>query len=340
MSLLRPGPPAKRVRLWLLLLALVLAAQVITAADDAAPTVQSVSIDQYITELESWASAVDQLESNPDRAAKLQNELPDRWTVDIPGAPVEISTGWIGRSLESIRAAEGDAAERRRERLAGRIAALQEEARRLRGTPISTSLPEAESRLQEILARPEFRDASEPGWFDRLRAQLTQSLLEFLVNLLTRAPGLGGLGEYIIWVLVVISLLIVAVVAWRILARATPRQMFNAPAPAVAGKNAGDWLREAREAAQKGQYRVAIHNAYWAAVYRASELGHWKLNETRTHREYLRHLSAESPAHAPLSDLTRRFEQTWYAGKPAGESDYTEAIAIVEDLRASSTGRG
>src|SRR5207244_11963010 len=66
--------------------------------------------------------------------------------------------------------------------------------------------------------------------------------------------------------------------------------------------------RRASEAVAAGDYREAVRLAYWAGVYRLEELGQWRVERTRTHREYLRMLPRESSRHAPLAAITERFE--------------------------------
>jgi hypothetical protein len=43
------------------------------------------------------------------------------------------------------------------------------------------------------------------------------------------------------------------------------------------------------------------------------------------------------PVFAPFSDLTRRFEMTWYGYYPATEGDWNEAMQKLESIRCQSS---
>ena len=108
------------------------------------------------------------------------------------------------------------------------------------------------------------------------------------------------------------------------------------------GKHWRDWTREASTAAAGGDYRAALHSAYWAGVYRLAELGAWKLDRARTPREYLRmigeqaqsELAEQNPVgrELALKDLTQGMEASWYGFLPATQQDYDKAVAHLETL--------
>ena len=64
-----------------------------------------------------------------------------------------------------------------------------------------------------------------------------------------------------------------------------------------------------------GEWRDAIHLAYWAGISFLERQGFWKPDRARTPREYLR-LSLRSEYRETLRALTQIFELAWYA-KPA-----------------------
>jgi hypothetical protein len=91
------------------------------------------------------------------------------------------------------------------------------------------------------------------------------------------------------------------------------------------------WLNEAREAASRGEYRVAVRLAYWGAISGLERSGVWKPDRARTPREYLK-LARGSRYEPTLHPLTRDFERVWYAKQPATEADFLACIARVEEL--------
>jgi len=96
------------------------------------------------------------------------------------------------------------------------------------------------------------------------------------------------------------------------------------------------WLEDARQAAAAGQWREAIHFAYWAAISRLEAKRLWPADRARTPREYLALVAPEDARQAGLAALTGSFERVWYGGRAAGESDYRKAEALASALIAGS----
>jgi hypothetical protein len=106
---------------------------------------------------------------------------------------------------------------------------------------------------------------------------------------------------------------------------------------APAGKDWRYWAAEARSAAGRGDYRLAIHAVYWASVAQLEESSELPIDRSRTPRESLRLMPQAKPVFAPFSDLTRRFEMTWYGYYPATEGDWNEAMQKLESIRCQSS---
>jgi len=92
------------------------------------------------------------------------------------------------------------------------------------------------------------------------------------------------------------------------------------------------WLEDARNAAAQGAWRDAIHFLYWASISRLESNGLWPADRARTPREYLALLPQTSTQRPGLTTLTHSFERTWYAGRPAQESDFREAEQLAAQL--------
>jgi len=95
------------------------------------------------------------------------------------------------------------------------------------------------------------------------------------------------------------------------------------------------WLEFAKHAADAGardDYREAVRLAYWAGVYRLEELGVWRADRNRTHREYLRLMPQDAKGRAPLVAITQRFELAWYAGQSASADQFQEVAQQLEEL--------
>ncbi|MGA2346756.1 MAG: DUF4129 domain-containing protein, partial [Candidatus Sulfotelmatobacter sp.] len=100
----------------------------------------------------------------------------------------------------------------------------------------------------------------------------------------------------------------------------------------VSAKEWAIWLSEARGAAAKGEWRDAIHLAYWAGISFLERQGTWKPDRARTPREYLRLLSSSSEHRETLTALTRIFELAWYANRGASERTFSQTLEELEKL--------
>jgi hypothetical protein len=89
-----------------------------------------------------------------------------------------------------------------------------------------------------------------------------------------------------------------------------------------------EWLAAAHRAAAEGDWRQAIHNAYWAAITRLQRSGALPEDRTRTPREYLRLFSGREP----LAALTSGLERFWYARRIARPEDFRESLNHLETL--------
>jgi hypothetical protein len=102
-----------------------------------------------------------------------------------------------------------------------------------------------------------------------------------------------------------------------------------------------EWIHAAREAADCGDFRDAIHAVYWAGIVCLEDSGVLARELSRTPRERVRQLAAARSDAAPpgaaerrasLSALTRHLEHTWYAQMPATEPDFLDSLKLAEAL--------
>jgi hypothetical protein len=84
--------------------------------------------------------------------------------------------------------------------------------------------------------------------------------------------------------------------------------------------------------ARSGDVRAAVRSAYHAALIRLEEEGVWRVDEARTPREYLPMLRTSDRRHAPLLELTRRFEHVWYGNRATAADDTERLSAHLETL--------
>jgi len=111
-------------------------------------------------------------------------------------------------------------------------------------------------------------------------------------------------------------------------------------AAAVPARSWQEWIFAGREAAGRGDYRMAVHCAYWAGIARLQEVGALSPDRTKTPREFMANLEQPKMV-APeilagrrqaLSTLTSRLEKIWYGYHYATEADFRDSLAQLETL--------
>ena len=85
-------------------------------------------------------------------------------------------------------------------------------------------------------------------------------------------------------------------------------------------------------AAELGDYREAVHCAYWATIVHLEGLGLLKRDHARTPRESLRLLEPHPKERQLLGDFTHNFELIWYGYRPASPEDWTNARTHLEKM--------
>ena len=160
---------------------------------------------------------------------------------------------------------------------------------------------------------------------------MLEHLLRFLAKLF-RSSAIPTMGKYFVYGLMGLAGLGLLYVVYRSILR---NPEFDDVVPKdlpVSAKEWTMWLSEAREAAAKGDWRDAVHLAYWAGISFLERQGLWKPDRARTPREYLRLISPQAEQRETLSALTSIFELTWYAKRPAGEATFSRTLEELEKL--------
>lgn len=294
-----------------------------------APTSNSVFDPASFNQELKGLSAI--LEKSPSDAqlAALRNSLPNAWTVSNSEDQYLISTEPLRKLL--TRSSRQLALEW--------VNHLQQEVFAY-AQPAANADAAPREQLDKILARPEFGAARPPTQLELLRQRITAWLQRLLMKIF------GGIARYplgatiLFWVLVVLAVAIVAALVFRFFANRDRVAALPANAPINPGRTWQEWIREARDAARIGNYREAVHSAYWAGIARLEDVDVLPKDRTKTPREYLRIVTepatgqlAPSVTHRePLTDLTRRLESVWYANRGARPEDFTDSLRQLEAL--------
>jgi uncharacterized protein DUF4129 len=222
-----------------------------------------------------------------------------------------------------------------------RLAADAQLAGEVSANPSSNPAPRTSPQrqiLNRILAAREYHAAAARpsllsrlsekvgNWLDRIIAKLQQ------VGFESKWIGLTAEIGFIMLVCVALVWFLIRIERQGRLISGTIRP--EALSSAASARDWQLWLQDARRAAAQGDWRNAIHLTYWASIARLESGGQWPADRARTPREYLALLSPQSNQQSNLTTLTRSFEQTWYAGRPAAEADFRQAEQIAAELGA------
>jgi hypothetical protein len=327
--------------------------QTAAGADSSNPT---LTLEQYEAELDRLASAVSDLPEHAGQIEALRKSLPPGWQVERGGEKYDVSAAWLASDLKDIE-------DRPKDRLAlcddaaKQLRSMRAEAEKIGTAAENPDRANARARITKILSQREYQQVHQSTWFARVWDQVQRWIEWLLDHTLGRLLGEGALRTTLLYVILIGVFLCVAVWLVRSLTSIVRSENFRADAVFPAGKHWRDWAREALAAATSGDYRAALHAAYWAGVYRLADLGAWHLDRARTPREYLRMLEeqrargAEGGSHvresdaegiaaeqnpagraAALAALTRRMEASWYGYLPATEQDFDNAVNDLETL--------
>ncbi len=306
------------------ILACLLIASVFSRADATSPGV--LTPPEYRAELDRLSAAASQLDSSSKPVPEPLHAVPYHWQVRAGQTEFDISTEGLQsdvRRYESERNVENAAAIRTR------LESLRAQIDGYEKPPADVSA--SRTQLTSILARREFRDVAGPSALDRLK----QRLMEFLIRVFQhffRSTAIPTIGRVFVYGLMGVALLVLLYAAYRTFWRGQEMVEVVPTDLAVSAKAWTLWLAEARAAAVKGEWRDAIHLAYWAGISFLEQQGFWKPDRARTPREYLHLLSGADEKHETLTVLTRIFELAWYARRDASEGAFSEALAQLEKL--------
>jgi hypothetical protein len=256
----------------------------------------------------------------------IVGDIPPSWRIRTEAGSFDVSNGALIRDLRALATKPDPLLHTRvrEELLALRRGAVDFEA------PPANREP-ARARLLQILDDQEFQGIHGPTWRDRLRQQILQ-IVQSLLERLAGSSAIPTLSDILVYVLVAFAVIVLALWAYRSLARETRTQSIVPEHVAVSARAWQIWFADAQKAAARGDWREAIHLVYWCGVSFLEARGAWPPDRARTPREYLRLLASSSEHRPALTDLTKNFELVWYGTDSADASRFGEALANLEAL--------
>jgi Domain of unknown function (DUF4129) len=288
----------------------------------------SLSLDEYRRELAGISERVDSLHDHQENAGAVAASIPDKMTVRTAAGEIIVNHSDLKADLTEFAKADSE----KRTRL---LPQIQDYVRTLSQDAASFDRPQqtaAHDKLAAILAQREFRNLQGPNAKDVLLAKIFGWLIRMLSRL---GAGNAGFNWFQLVIYAIIAGALTVILVWT-LRRLRGRRAESSPREIVpfapSARSWHVWLAEARSLAQKQDWRSAIHLAYWAGISFLEEHGAWKPNRARTPREYLRLVGTRTAKYPPLAALTRQLERVWYGYNDAAESDFNEALALLEKL--------
>jgi Domain of unknown function (DUF4129) len=239
----------------------------------------------------------------------------------------------------TLTRAHDPAMKNRDDQLNSAISRIQDELRdagKAAAPSTSDDFAHARSSADTILNHSEFVTVSNPSIWDRLIAHIylwLDSLFSNVEKFGERSPWIGPLLE---WALIVLALTGLVLWAMRVLRRQRLKVKIEATRQIEPWEEASrNWRAQAAEQAARQNWREAVHCLYWASIVMLEGRRFWTPNVSRTPREYLRLLEAESPRWTLLRRQTQGFERIWYGLRAADAHDYQGALALHEELRSA-----
>lgn len=297
---------------------------------------QELTLEQYKAELNRCAHAI----QNPSEIPQVQDALPPVWIVRNGTSRVEVPTERIRTQLQELRLHPKNPSAARELQL--RVDAMTKEAPEMGAADDGMTPEKARSRLENILRRKEFRGSKGPSAMEILSARISRWIFEKLIRLLSRLHIGRTSGSIFVWTVIGVAFALLSYMAWSWL---SSRSQTDAALPAVspAPSDAREWVQEALAAAERGDYRAALHCAYWGAIARLEDLGKLTRDRARTPRESLRLLQHYPSEQRLLHGITGIFELVWYGYRTASPADWTGARELLEKigcLKASTVPTG
>ncbi len=293
----------------------------------------------FAAELHRLNNAIGKQNVTPEELAFVRRGLPSRWEVGTGETHYSVST-------EPLRSLLGDPEiEKNSSKLAAKATEaadwVGDLANQVEGYAGAQARNTAGARpaLEHILSRKEFGSVHGPTRWDLFRQRVNKWIENLLLRLLGHVARHPMGATILFWVVVAAAVVWVAMALFRYWTRRAALKELQAPDSVGFVRTWQEWVHAAREAATRGDFREAVHSAYWAGICYLEDNEVVRKDRTRTPREYMRLVSNSTQLVASgrktreaLSALTLVLEQVWYGRRPASNQDFRNAMQSVEAL--------
>lgn len=276
-----------------------------------------VSLDAYVADLERLVSALSNASSSD--AETVAATVPLRWRVQGETGEITVDGAWI---ISELRNAAGSRTDwpSRRNNLAKRLAGMRDLAKGVPGERFDDARKRTRDALEDVLARREFQNAR-AGWMSQMQQAISRWIRDLLERLVGERLASRNSAIVLAWIAGFAAFAGLAVWLARFLDKpggATRLGFARSLAPRVSAR---EWALRAVSALRAGDIKEAVRCAYNGALRRIEEQGTWRIDQSRTPREYLRLLSRNDARWPAVRELTDQFEQIWYGNRRIQEDD-------------------
>lgn len=284
----------------------------------------------YEAQLQDVSLELDKIRWQPAEISRLRSSLPSEWIVDANRKEYRVPADWLVSALADMQVHPKTADSLLRD-VKFRLATMRKAALELEKPGAEVSETAVRADLNEILERREFAGATGPTAFQRLEERVTRWLFGWVDRLLRRLHISATMGNRLAWTFIAIVFLLIVYWVFHALSTRTQRIEMPSAEPSEAHDSRA-WVSDALAAAERGEYREAIHCAYWAAIVRLEDRKLLSRDRSRTPRESLRLLHAHAQEQGLLRDLTARFELVWYGCRTVSAADWSGTRAQMEKI--------
>jgi hypothetical protein len=291
---------------------------------------QSLSISQYIEQLQGYESQVAEFASAPEKATAFRDSLPESLTVHTSRGDVAVDMSFLGNAVNRFLTAPAVDKPDILAAVGARLKAMRAEAE-LYEQP-GRADDATRKRLDEILNAREFDQVRGPNALELMKQRVLAWLGKMLRKINPKIPDVEDLGQWFVWGVIALAAATAGVWLYRISQQNIGTGGREILPFSPSSRNWREWLSDARARAEQGEWREAIHFGFWAAVSRLESEGVWPPDKTRTPREYLNAIPGSNLSRETFAAMTRKFESSWYGSRPTTEADFAQFAAHLERL--------
>jgi hypothetical protein len=316
----------------------------------AALDVSAETLLKYENRIKSAAEQVARIKSDADYEASgiedIRQLVPAQETVEHEGKRLSVNNQWLHVALD-VYEAERDPQVKKAKlaEIGDRLAALDAALIRAAESSLkSDTEPDPRTRLRDILSRREYHEKQESrlaAFIREVRAKVMNFIGEIwraFGRLLQKIFGASAQGSIVTQILMVIILGALVYFIVRVAMQIKPRRKKGRKRTVLgeeieANATPGDLFETAMAAARAGDFRAAVRKLYISLLYELSERNLIEIEESATNHEYLTHLSRYGALVPPLSEMTDRFDLSWYGLLPTTPEEFATYLARYNEAR-------